>query len=167
MALKKMKLILENWRQYLQEDISDYTFLPADEDTLFDALEQSEVLSDVDGYDLMDKAEKLFSDSGIRIMRNEELYEIVLDGEDVVGASVTSLSNNEEGERTLRFSIAVSPETRRQGIAKKLVTNIIDDNPDTKLEAWVVNEEAMVPLLSDLGFEGYGGESDPFMYLYT
>jgi len=160
-----MKLILERWNRYLQEDISDYVFLHADEDSLFDALEQSEVLSDVDGYDLMGRAEKLFSDSGIRIAGNEELYEIVLDGEDVVGASVTGVTDYQE--RTLRFSIAVSPEVRRQGIARKLVTNIIDDNPDTKIEAWVVNEKAMVPLLTDLGFEGYGGESDPFMYLYT
>lgn len=162
-----MKLILENWRQYLQEDISDYIFLPADEDNLFDALEQHEALADVDGYDLMDKAEKLFEDSGIRIMKSEELHEMVIDGEDVVGASVTGLSNSEEGERTLRFSIVVSPTTRRQGVARKLVENIIVDNPDTKIEAWVVNEEAMVPLLTKLGFDGYGGQSDPFMYLYT
>jgi len=162
-----MKLLLENWREYLQEDISDYIFLAAGEDNLFDALEQHETLADVDGYDLMDKAEKLFKDSGIRISRSEELYEMVLDGEDVVGASVTGLSNSEEGERTLRFSVAVSPTTRRQGVARKLVENIIVDNPDTKIEAWVVNEEAMVPLLTKLGFDGYGGQSDPFMYLNT
>lgn len=162
-----MKLLFENWRQYLQEDISDYIFLPADDDSLFDALEQHETLADVDGYDLMDKAEALFNKSGINISRSEELYEMALDGEEVVGASVVGISNNEEGERTLRFSVAVSPSTRRQGVARKLIENIIDNNPDSKLEAWVVNEEAMVPLLTKLGFDGYGGQDDPFMYLNT
>jgi GNAT superfamily N-acetyltransferase len=116
-------------------------------------------------YDLLDEAQQLFKDGGIRIASNENFHEAILNSSGhVVGASVVGLTYDEMGT-TVRFSVAVSKPFRRQGIARRLIKSIIAEyEDDCEIEAWVVNP-IMVDLLNDLGFnEPHGGwsQDNPF-----
>jgi len=129
-------------------------------------LDEHDIPEDIDYYEILEGVESLFKKTRIRMFRNEDFYQAcVTEGGEVCGASVVGESSDEFYGPTIRFSIAVSEMARRQGMAKELVENIINDFPESRIEAWVVNEEAMVPLLEGLGFDGYGGRSDPIMHL--
>jgi ribosomal protein S18 acetylase RimI-like enzyme len=129
-------------------------------------LDEHDIPEDIDYYEILEGVESLFKKTGIRIFRNEDFYQAcVTEGGEVCGASVVGENADEFYGSTIMFSIAVSKMARRQGMAKELVENIINDFPESRIEAWVVNEEAMIPLLEGLGFDGYGGRSDPIMHL--
>lgn len=116
-------------------------------------------IGDMDYFKLLDDVEKLFKGSGINIGREEQFHEACIENGQLQGATVLAEYNNAE-EPKVRFSVAVSPNARRQGIASRLIASIVNEYGSSYvLEAWVVNP-AMVPLLSSLGFdEPHGGWS--------
>ncbi len=108
-----------------------------------------------DYYDVLDEIETLFTSSGIRVSRDEEPYQICIEGGVVKGATVVSMRQDEAEGIVVRFSVAVEEESRRTGIAKELISSLMRDYKQLDgdmLEAWVVNP-GMVPLLNSLGFE--------------
>lgn len=144
-------------------DPSGAQIITADEEGIHDAAEDAGI--ETDGWELMDQGEILFRNNGIRIGRDEELYQVAVMDDSVVAATVTGESVDADGMPKIRFSVVVDPRARRMGLARQMVANIVEDFPEHRIEAWVVNPEAMVPLLSDLGFEGYSSPSDPMMTL--
>lgn len=106
-----------------------------------------------DFYDVIEDVERLFKTEGIRISSQEEFYEACLDtAGDIMGATVVAVMNSGE-EPHVSFSVAVSSLARRKGIAKRLVSSIVETFGDEyPIEAHVINP-AMVPLLSGLGFD--------------
>ena len=60
----------------------------------------------------------------------------------------------------MRFSVCVDEDHRRQGHATALIEAFCEkcSKEGMPVEAWVVNEEAMEPLLEDLGFDGKPGQ---------
>lgn len=62
------------------------------------------------------------------------------------------------GSGIRRFSVCVAPDARRRGYARELIQDFLDwcSREGFTPEAWVVNEEAMNPLLEDLGFSPDG-----------
>lgn len=123
--------------------------------------------NDLGYYEVLDQVEKIFKDSGIRIMMNEEFHEACIDDEGIVhGATVVSNSYDEDYEApVLRFSVAVAQDKRQAGVARSLIESIIQQNPLHIIEAYVINPH-MVPLLESLGFEGSWSEYDPIMRLF-
>lgn len=115
-----------------------------------------------DFYEILDEAENLFTHYGIRLSREEQIYDVIMNqNEEVIAASTLgsygTYGEDGEDDLTLRFSLVVSSPFRRQGLARKLVKNLIDDTVtdyegEAILEAWVVNPN-LVPLLLSLGFE--------------
>lgn len=125
----------------------------------------------IDGSMAMNEAEKLFSQQGISISRIEELAFIAICGNEIVGASTLgSYPDSSIEQATYTFSVAVVPEWRRRGLARKLVQESIsramEDERGTNFRVWVVNPH-MIPLLESLGFstEGEWSQDNPFMEL--
>lgn len=116
---------------------------------------------DRDIYAVLEEAEKLFRDSGVRLSRDEHVYEVCLDEQErVVAVSSLHEMRDDAGEPAVRFSVAVLPAYRRHGHARALVERLVQQHGDGRMEAWVVNEH-MLPLLESFGFESTGREWSP------
>jgi GNAT superfamily N-acetyltransferase len=72
-----------------------------------------------DMYELMDQAEKLVHERGLRMLRNDEISEVVVHGDKVVGVLYNGHYDNE-----LTSSIAVDPSYEGRGLAKELFSRI-------------------------------------------
>lgn len=118
----------------------------------------------------------LFGECGINLADYDEPLFVKLDGETVVAALVggdpyglddsfaetvpeDELEAAEAwGSGIRRFSVCVDPRHRRKGHARELIQDFLNwcSREGFSPEAWVVNEEAMNPLLEDMGFSPDG-----------
>lgn len=109
------------------------------------------------------EAGELFSRSKIRLHSNYDVFLVMTESgepEDrVVAAAAMSIYDGDDHE--VEFSLAVDPTYRRQGLAKRLVEEVEQYARDLSIEfnwdaaqvsAYVVNEAAMVPLLTSMGY---------------
>lgn len=126
---------------------------------------------DDEEHDFFGQAHALFKEAGIYLHSNYDMFFVIVDDADdqrVVATAAMCLYYTDEPP-SIEFSVAVAPDQQRKGLAKKLVEEVIrytqqsstefDWGDDAEVEAYVVNEEAMIPLLTRLGFEQ--SEADP------
>lgn len=111
-----------------------------------------------------------FMEHGIHISDYEKPFEVCVDEHGhMIGASTFGCRHEEdEGCFEYSFSVAVDPDARRSGVARRLVKSIIDQHPGINLAPWVVNPH-MVLLLESMGFEADGewSQDNPYMRLWT
>ena len=155
--------------------------LPCEINYIGEGAEDGYFTGDLDYDEVTDAAEDLFSKAKIGIPSYEELhYACISEDGDVLGAVTSGYAGqveyNDEGLQVLtaRFSVAVSPKGRRQGIARELVKTIVDHYENDAisrdsyviLEANVVNPN-MAILLKSEGFANEDGfewsREDPYM----
>ena len=105
------------------------------------------------------EVEDLFDACRIRIADYDSPH-LVVRSDDYVVAALVSGDAYAGGAPSgvMRFSVCVCPYHRRQGHARRLVEAFIEhcEEQGVSPEAWVVNDEAMRPLLEDLGFTEWG-----------
>ena len=119
--------------------------------------------TDLDPYDIADKAEQVALDSGIRIMRGKELRFVALDNsysDPVIGGVWVSIYHDDEVDATVYdFDVAVDKDFRGpEKIGLKLINMAIDDykslDDDRKcIKVLVVNEKLARVLERKYGFE--------------
>ena len=119
--------------------------------------------SDLDPYDVADKAEMIAIDCGIRIMRNKELKFVALDNsysDPVVGGLWTAIyHDSHENAEVYEFDVVVDKEFRGQGrIGLKLIDAALDDYRSLDVEnkyisVWVVNPKLARVLERKYGFK--------------
>lgn len=116
-------------------------------------LDDASTDEDNDLWYLATQVDDLFDDAGIRMMSYDEAFSGIESGGKLVAALVAGSPYNDPFT-CYRFSVAVAPEHRRKGLAKRLIEDFVSfcESQGFAPEAWVVNESAMVPLLEDLGF---------------
>ncbi|KKW13001.1 MAG: hypothetical protein UY48_C0006G0054 [Candidatus Gottesmanbacteria bacterium GW2011_GWB1_49_7] len=113
------------------------------------------------GDDYAGTIRDLFAENYMAIAPYEHPYEALVNEDgDILGASTFGFRHRDEGS----FSITVTPDARRQGVAKKLVQSIVDQHKNTTLRPWVVNP-VMAHLLEGMGFEpdGEWSQDNPYM----
>lgn len=129
--------------------------------------------------DLGWEAEDLFRDAGIRIAPYEEPLLACVRGDEVLGVAVGGLTAPYEDSMEFRFSVVVAPSAQRQGVARKLVREVVEHARGQRAEweeahglpveivAWVVNPH-MAELLESEGFEADGewSQDSPMMRIY-
>lgn len=113
-------------------------------------------------YDLY-RPDDLFNAAQIRPPSVEEYAFVAVLEHEIVGAVTFGVSDQDAC-----FSVVTDPKHRRKGIAKALVQAVIDQFNElasegvvNQLRAWVVNPDAMIPLLESLGFEVESSEWSP------
>lgn len=99
------------------------------------------------------QVEDLFDQCGVNMASYDEPLVGFAHGDELVAALVGGAAYGDPF-MGMRFSVVVSPDFRRQGFARKLIEAFVAqcEGDGLPVEAWVVNEEAMAPLLEDLGF---------------
>jgi GNAT superfamily N-acetyltransferase len=114
---------------------------------------------------LFEQAHDLFNSQGIHLHSNYDRFFVIFDDADDerVVATAAMCLYDDDSPPSIEFSVAVAPDQQRKGLAKKLVEEVIrytqqsstefDWGDDTEVEAYVANEQAMIPLLRGLGFE--------------
>lgn len=120
---------------------------------------------------LFEQAHDLFSSQGIYLHNGYDRFFVLVDDADderVIATAAMCLYDTDEPP-SIEFSVAVAPGQQRKGLGKKLIEEVVrytkqqatefDWGDDTEVEAYVVNDAAMVPLLRGLGFEP--SASDP------
>lgn len=128
--------------------------LPVDEEDGSELEEQG-----FDLYQVLDEADALFSDCGIRISSVEKVSLVAVVGSIVVGAASLGSSRGDLG-LTFTFSVVVSDVWRLQGIARSLVRRLLQEasqqaqdlGEPAEYQVWVVNPH-MADLLASLGFD--------------
>lgn len=127
--------------------------------------------SEDDELAFFEQASALFDEAGIYLHRSYDRFLVFLDEDGNVRAAAALCIYDyiTDDPPFVEFSVVVAPDQQRKGLAKRLVESVIDYarsssqefywGDDTEVEAYVVNEKAMIPLLSGLGFEQ--SEADP------
>jgi GNAT superfamily N-acetyltransferase len=129
------------------------------------------IFEDGEEESLFEQAHELFNSQGIHLHNGYDRFFVLIDDsndERVIATAAMCLYDTDEPP-SVEFSVAVAPDQQRKGLAKKLVEEVIrytqqqeaefDWGDDTEVEAYVVNDKAMVPLLRSFGFEP--SASDP------
>lgn len=119
--------------------------------------ELTEIVSDL--Y----RGDSLFTQARIRLSSTEELSHVAVRDGEIVGAACFGTSGNDA-----TFSVVTDPTHSRNGVARSLVEAVIEHFREVQepmelwqLRAWVVNPDAMIPLLESLGFDCEGSEWTP------
>lgn len=130
---------------------------PLNEDHGFDIIEDQ----GWDFYAVLNAADALFYTGGIHLASYEELYSGCIRRD---GTLLGVLAAGSPTPGLVRFSVAVAPQGRRQGIAKTLVRHLEGalHGQGVQLEAWVVNPH-MARLLEQLGYDGDWSPETPHM----
>ena len=125
--------------------------------------------SEDDEFAFFEQASALFDEAGIYLHRGYDRFLVFLDEDGNVRAAAAAALYDTDEPPFIEFSVVVAPDQQRKGLAKRLVESVInyarsfsqefDWGEDTEVEAYVVNEAAMIPLLTRLGFEQ--NEADP------
>jgi ribosomal protein S18 acetylase RimI-like enzyme len=103
-----------------------------------------------------DAAYKMAKKHDIAVLSDKEIYCIVKDGDEVVGALWTVFMSGEYS-----FDVVVRDDYQGQGIGKKLVDIAIQEYNESKeafgddaiMRVDVVNQDKMKPLLLKMGFK--------------
>lgn len=116
---------------------------------------------DSDQYDpwvALDQAEKIASDSGIRISNNKEISFVAFDPvtDDIIGATWKNIHDDEEG-MTYDFDVAVDKGNRGGNVGLSLIEASISDytqynDGDMRIRIWVVNPKLVRVLERKYGF---------------
>jgi ribosomal protein S18 acetylase RimI-like enzyme len=155
--------------------------LPCEIEYIGEGSEDDYFPGDLDYDEVTDAAADLFSKAKIGIPSYEELhYACISEDGEVLGAATSGYTGqaeyDDEGIQVLtaRFSVVVSPEGRRRGIARELVKTLVEHYESDAvsydsfviLEAEVVNPN-MARLLKSEGFVNEDGfewsREDPYM----
>lgn len=107
---------------------------------------------------LVDEALALFDRRRIQLHSNYDEYFIVREGDAIIAAAATSVT--EDDTLSYEFSIAVDEARQRQGLMRHLVEEVIkyarslgdELDIETWVEGYVVNPDAVLPLLKSMGF---------------
>jgi len=110
------------------------------------------------------EAYNLFQASGLYLHSNYDDFLVMTEDGDpesrVIAAAAMSISDGGESQ-DVEFSVAVDARYKRQGLAKRLVEEVEGyarslagefDWENPMVEAYVVNQEAMIPLLTSMGY---------------
>lgn len=120
-----------------------------------DNADSFEEQTELDYYEVAEEAEQLFKRSSVNLMLRESIYTVCINGDKVEGAlSLHTLGMNSiTGNIAVSFSVAVEPDTRRQGIARALLKRALEDFPSDQfdIEVRVINPN-IVALLTQMGF---------------
>lgn len=125
------------------------------------------VAIDADAAEFDDEAEDwhgeaydLFDEARIHLYRYQEPVLGVVEGDYLVAALAAGPPHGDP-HMGMSFSVVVDPEHRRKGLARALIEDFVEycTFEGFPVEAQVVNEEAMVPLLTELGFTAEGHDS--------
>ncbi len=124
---------------------------------------------DDEEHDFFGQAHALFKEAGIYLHSSYDRFLVFLDDNERVRAAAALALYDTDEPPLVEFSVVVAPDQKRKGLAKRLVEEVIkhtkrdasefDWGDDVEVEAYVVNEEAMIPLLTRLGFEQ--SDADP------
>jgi len=119
--------------------------------------------TDLDPYDVADKAEKVAFDSGIRITRNKELKFVALDNsysDPVIGGVWASIYYDSDIDATVYdFDVAVDKDFRGpEKIGLKLINMAINDYKSLDenrkcIKVFVINQKLARVLEKKYGFE--------------
>lgn len=124
------------------------------ENTEYASLQDGEVYGneELDYYELMGQAEALVKQSGLQMLRDDEITDVALDGDTVVGVLYSSTDNEE-----LHWSIAVQPQYQSRGIAKGLYDRLSPDMEST-LVAELIAPFTLEKFVQDRGYELVGSD---------
>lgn len=120
--------------------------------------EDTQTAEDLEDFDVIEAAYELFAQRDIRLHRGYSEFLVAVASDEVLAAAAIAVNPREE---KVEFSVAVRPEHERKGLARRLVEEVWDYTVETaetfewehpELEAYVVNPEAMIPLLQSKGF---------------
>jgi GNAT superfamily N-acetyltransferase len=110
-----------------------------------------------DCTDISAELERMFNASKVRIMRNENFYSALIDADGkVYGGLVVGYDEFKHGGVVITFSVVVDPAVRGQGLAAKLISDLIEKNPGALIKAQVINplmEKILINPELGLGFE--------------
>jgi|GEM_PF-4468419 len=114
----------------------------------------------LDYYEVVEHAEQLFKKVNVNLMLRESIYLVCMNDETVEGAlSLHTMGMTESGKIEVSFSVAVDPNTRRQGIARALLQHALEDFPADQFEIQVrVVNPLIVKLMIEMGFDTIDGE---------
>ena len=107
---------------------------------------------------LAEGAASAFEVAGINLHSNYDEFFVILSEASVLAAAALAVTEDEA--LSYEFSVVTIPTHRRQGLTRLLVEEVIryarsmgaELDMKTWVEAYVVNPEAMLPLLKSLGF---------------
>lgn len=107
---------------------------------------------------LVEGAESAFEAAGIDLHSNYDEFFVILSGDSIRAAAALAVTEDET--LSYEFSVVTMPTFRRQGLTRLLVEEVIryarsmgaELDMETWVEAYVVNPEAMLPLLKSFGF---------------
>jgi len=155
--------------------------------TILEFVEPEINAADPEDWEAADQADRIASNSGIRISRNKELTLVAQVGGEVVGAVWSAFERDDEasqeyGEDVYRFDfdVAVDPKSRAMGMASarigpKLIDAALDHYRSLKSEfgnayirVYVVNPKLAGYLERRYGFEpeGRGWSQDSLHMIY-
>jgi len=110
-------------------------------------------------YERAEAAEALVNANGLRMLRDDEITDIALDGDKVVGVMFSAVHGTE-----MNTSIAVDPKYRGQHIAARLFDNIFIDDHIEKHIAELIPPYTLEPFLIKRGYTFVGHEGDFKLY---
>jgi GNAT superfamily N-acetyltransferase len=128
----------------------------------------------IDSNDLYSQLQDIFESSKVRILSNEEPYEVaVTENGDVLGGTVIGIEmpsdeDYDSGVRSIiKFSVATNENYRGLGVASKLINSLIKSKQrhGQKIRAQVINP-IMEQILIKFGFEkiSESGSSEGLVY---
>ena len=116
-----------------------------------------------------DDAVLLLLDWGVNAAEYEKPFRVAVDGEtgEIVAALTFGIDDEIEGFEKATFSVAVDPDHRRRGLARRLVEGLLENHRGVEITAWVI-DAGMAALLLSIGFEadgrnGWWTPDDPYM----
>jgi len=151
-----MKLLLENWKKYLEEvEREDISVMSIDPELDVQEWEEDEAEENEDYETVVNQAHKI---TNIRPSSSNDLSFVAVDLNDnnkVYGAIYSGISGN-----VYSFDLEVSPEAQGMGVASSLINEVMEQyeyykeayGEDLKMEVHVINK-VLVEHLIKKGFE--------------
>lgn len=111
---------------------------------------------------LVEQAHDLFATQNIYLHSGYDEFFLLLDKQGRLhAAAAVAVTDEAAGDLSYEVSVVTAPEAQRRGLARRLVGEVIkaakrlgaELGATTWVEAYVVNQTAMVPLLTSLGFK--------------
>ena len=113
----------------------------------------------LDYYQLLNAAEQLVKNSGMNMLRDDEITYVAVIGEQVVGVLYQATYDDE-----LTWSIAVSESNRGQGIAKQLYHNIEVPEFVNTIKAELIPPYTLEKMVVSDGYKLVGTDRDFKIY---